>query len=297
PFPIAEKARNRRTCSRHLGRRCGCFASCRSNAHRSIRDGGLHPTSPRGPLDCSPLFDACLAGRSLPWTFGNGDSTLSPSNSLPRSCTGHGDGGFLCAPLFVETQRPLFAARHRGLLGICGRGCWNLERGTDLLKPRGRSSHRRTRPEYACFDNFGGLRGAQMADPLNTESATAAEGTSKAKGPLARVIDGLLWVTVIGVLFFAFIPRKSGPSLGPAAVISALPIVGTVGESRAIPGALERPLLIEAFASWCGACRRQSGLMGDLAEAQEQGKLDVLAISVDRNAQKALQAKESWPIP
>lgn len=136
-----------------------------------------------------------------------------------------------------------------------------------------------------------------MADPLNTESAPAAEGTSKAKGPLARVTDGLLWVTVIGVLFFAFIPRKSGPSLGPAAVISALPIVGTAGESRAIPGALERPLLIEAFASWCGACRRQSGLMGDLAEAQEQGKLDVLAISVDRNAQKALQAKESWPIP
>jgi thiol-disulfide isomerase/thioredoxin len=124
-----------------------------------------------------------------------------------------------------------------------------------------------------------------------------SERPSKAKGPLSRFLDALLWITVIGVLFFAFIPRKSGPALGPAVSISALPLVGATGETRSIPGELKRPLLIEAFASWCGACRRQSGLMSDLASAQDQGQLDVIAVSVDQNVQKALHAKKSWPIP
>jgi thiol-disulfide isomerase/thioredoxin len=56
-------------------------------------------------------------------------------------------------------------------------------------------------------------------------------------------------------------------------------------------------LLIEAFASWCGACRRQSGLMSDLADARNQGQLDVIAVSVDQNVQNARKAKNSWPIP
>lgn len=127
--------------------------------------------------------------------------------------------------------------------------------------------------------------------------ALPSDAPSRAKSPLSRVLDGALWVTVVGILFFAFIPRKSGPSLGPAVTISALPLVGAPGETLLIPGELKRPLLIEAFASWCGACRRQSGLLSDLADAQNQGHLDVVAVSVDQSVQRALQAKKSWPIP
>lgn len=121
----------------------------------------------------------------------------------------------------------------------------------------------------------------------------------KGRSTLSKWIDGALWVAVIAVLFFAVIPRRSGPDLGPALEISALPVVGDEGngEARDLPGDLKRPLLIEAFASWCGVCRRQSGLMDDMAEAQKEGKLDVVAVSVDRNARQALEAKNSWPIP
>jgi thiol-disulfide isomerase/thioredoxin len=155
--------------------------------------------------------------------------------------------------------------------------------------------------------NDGGLTEGEVFMP-NSEEEPASPLEERNSDPpkekreqslLSKIIDGVLWALVVGVLFLAVMPRNSGPKLGPAASIGELPLVsnGAPGETRKVPGSLERPLLIEAFASWCGACRRQSGLMGDLAEAQKAGKLDVLAVSVDRSAKKALEAKNSWPIP
>ncbi len=120
-----------------------------------------------------------------------------------------------------------------------------------------------------------------------------------------RATDIVIWLAVAAALVLAFMPRSSGPQEGKPAPAMELPVVGVQGRSaqfgerpelRGVPGALERPLLIEAFASWCGACRRTSGTLEDLRPAQDAGKLDVLAISVDDNARKALQAKTSWPI-
>src|SRR5690606_10902823 len=120
-----------------------------------------------------------------------------------------------------------------------------------------------------------------------------------------RATDIVIWLAVAGALILAFMPRSSGPQEGKPAPTHELPLVEVKSrgaqfdqrpEMRSIPGTLERPLLIEAFASWCGACRRTSGTLEELRPAQAAGKLDVVAISVDDDARKALQAKTSWPL-
>jgi thiol-disulfide isomerase/thioredoxin len=130
-------------------------------------------------------------------------------------------------------------------------------------------------------------------DPSSSEAPP--QGARKI---ISRIIDIALWLAVLGVLSLALFPKKSGPEIGRDAVAHVLPVVGDASaSSRTIPGKLERPLLIEAFASWCGACQRTSGILSDLKGAQDEGKLDVVAVSVDDNIQKALSAKNGWQIP
>lgn len=129
------------------------------------------------------------------------------------------------------------------------------------------------------------------------ESGTPSK-PPEARRKLSRLVDAVLFVAILGVLVLALFPKKSGPSVGEPAAVLTLATVGNLSEdSRVLAGDLQRPLLIEAFASWCGACRRNASLLGDLSEAQEQGQLDVVAVSVDESPEQALAAKQSWPIP
>ena len=132
-------------------------------------------------------------------------------------------------------------------------------------------------------------------------SVTPGEGGSptepqKARSKLSRLIDAVLFIAILGVLVLALFPRKSGPSVGEPAAVLTLNTVGATEKSQTLAAELQRPLLIEAFASWCGACRRNAGLLGDLSDAQKQGRLDVVAVSVDESPEQALAAKQSWPI-
>lgn len=110
------------------------------------------------------------------------------------------------------------------------------------------------------------------------------------------MVDIALWAAVLGVITLAILPKNSGPDVGQPASSLELPLVGHPGHTRILPGDGSRPLLIEAFASWCGACRRNSGILNDLNAAQEEGRLDVVAVSVDDHERKALEAKNQWPI-
>lgn len=139
-----------------------------------------------------------------------------------------------------------------------------------------------------------------MAEPVNPSEPPSQEKTapSRARIWLSRGVDIALWAAVAGVLALAIAPKNSGPGVGTEATPHELALVGSSTGHRTvtIPGKLERPLLIEAFASWCGACRRNAGVLSDLAPAQKAGKLDVLAVSVDDDAADALVAKNEWPI-
>lgn len=120
---------------------------------------------------------------------------------------------------------------------------------------------------------------------------------SRGRRLFSKAVDIALWIVVLGVVVLAMMPNKSGPQLGTPAASVALPSVGGTAEVRHLPGELKRPLLIEAFASWCGACRRNAGVLDDLRGARAEGRLDVIAVSVDDSPRKALAAKNEWPIP
>jgi len=131
-----------------------------------------------------------------------------------------------------------------------------------------------------------------MADPVSLDSE---KKEPQPKSLMQRVIDGALLLVVVGALAVAVLPKSSGPNVGQPASIHELAVVGS-GKTQTLPGKLERPLLIEAFASWCGACKRTSGTLADLNNAVDAGKLDVVAVSVDDSEAAALSAKRSWPI-
>lgn len=124
-----------------------------------------------------------------------------------------------------------------------------------------------------------------MVDSLSSSSPKPSR--------LGKWLDYLLWGAGIAILVIALWPKDSGPSVGAPASSFELPLVGAQG-SFSHEGPRDKPLLVEAFASWCGACRRSNGLISSLGEANEQ--LDVVAVSVDDNPAAALNAKRSWPI-
>ncbi len=115
------------------------------------------------------------------------------------------------------------------------------------------------------------------------------------KSFLKKLLDSALWIAAIVVVGLALWPKDSGPEPGSPSAHFELPIVGST-ETFSHSGARKRPLLIKAFASWCSACKRSASSLPALAEAARKGKLDVVAVSVDDKAQKALAAKKNWPI-
>lgn len=132
-------------------------------------------------------------------------------------------------------------------------------------------------------------------DANNSEQKEQAQAAPQPRGRFSRIADWLIWAAVAAALVLAFMPRSSGPQEGLPAPAQVLPRVGAEGNFQ-LPGELQRPLLIEAFASWCSACRRTSGTLHDLRAAEKAGRLDVVAVSVDDRAEQALAAKKSWPI-
>lgn len=128
-------------------------------------------------------------------------------------------------------------------------------------------------------------------------------------------MDRGFWALAILAIGYAVWPKSSGPGVGKPAPILELPVVahpvdvlsrGAPGNatSEVAPGETHRlaadgtkPLLIEAFASWCGACRNSNSHASALREAEARGRIDVVAVSVDDDIESARQARDSWPIP
>lgn len=116
------------------------------------------------------------------------------------------------------------------------------------------------------------------------------------KSRLSKVLDGALWLGATLIIVAALWPKQSGPGTGTTGAAFSLPLVGESG-NFVYAQPRDKPLLIEAFASWCGSCRRSAGILSSVHEAEAAGKLDIVAVSVDDDPSAALQAKRTWPIP
>lgn len=112
---------------------------------------------------------------------------------------------------------------------------------------------------------------------------------------MSKWVERVLWVAALGVLLKLAWPARSGMEVGSEAPTMTLRRVNAAG-SMQLGGPRDKPLLIEVFASWCGACRSANPSLSPLTRAAEQGRLDVVAVSVDDFAEAAANAARTWPI-
>ncbi|HEX6272416.1 MAG TPA: TlpA disulfide reductase family protein [Polyangiaceae bacterium] len=111
----------------------------------------------------------------------------------------------------------------------------------------------------------------------------------------SRYFDYVIWAGLgVGLLYFMH-ARASGPEEGSTAAPFELDLAHGAGKFK-LADQRGKPVVMEVFASWCGACKRATP---GLAEAyREHGdKATFIAVSVDDRREDALAAKNGWGIP
>ncbi len=111
----------------------------------------------------------------------------------------------------------------------------------------------------------------------------------------SRAIDWIVWAAIAAVIVVLVRRRSSGPAEGTRAAHIDLPLVGAEGRFD-LAQVRGKPVVLEVFASWCGACRRSAPV---LAEAYQTHKANAefIGVSIDESPVEALKAKERWGIP
>lgn len=112
---------------------------------------------------------------------------------------------------------------------------------------------------------------------------------------LSRYVDYAIFgaLAVAGVMLF--VSRSGGPDVGSQAADFELSHVDGEGSFKLADQRGKR-VVLEVFASWCGACRR---VTPELAALHRERGDDVVfvGVSVDDSKERARAAKERWGIP
>lgn len=107
----------------------------------------------------------------------------------------------------------------------------------------------------------------------------------------------LIALVTLGLAFYWFGRRSSGPEAGaPAKDFSLVVVAGTSGRVS-LADLRGRPALIEVVASWCGVCRRAAPVLAAAAQAPRQREVRFLAVSVDDDPSVARALAREWHIP
>lgn len=116
------------------------------------------------------------------------------------------------------------------------------------------------------------------------------------KLPFSRILDVLLYAGV-AALAILFVSRKlSGPDEGKPAALFDLPLVDSPTRFR-LAEHRGKPVLVEVFASWCGACRRAAPALREAWQRHGSGSVAFVGVSVDADASSAARVKREWGIP
>lgn len=105
-----------------------------------------------------------------------------------------------------------------------------------------------------------------------------------------------LFFAVAVVLAMLVFPRRSGPTVGEPAKAFELPLVNR--DARfALSDAKGQPVLVEAFASWCAACRSAAPTLAAAAQATRARPVRFIGVSLDDSPEQARRAAQDWRIP
>jgi thiol-disulfide isomerase/thioredoxin len=112
---------------------------------------------------------------------------------------------------------------------------------------------------------------------------------------LSRFVDYGIWVALAVGLLYLFHARSSGPDEGTLATPFELALANRDGTFR-LADQKGKPVVMEVFASWCGACRRATPALAE-AYRDHGDKATFIGVSVDHKLEDIVAAKDEWGIP
>jgi cytochrome c biogenesis protein CcmG, thiol:disulfide interchange protein DsbE len=117
------------------------------------------------------------------------------------------------------------------------------------------------------------------------------------KFSLSRLFDWILYAA-LAAMAVVFVTRKmSGPDEGEPAARFDLPVVGASGSRFRLDEHRGKPVLVEVFASWCGACRRAAPAVADAYQKHGRDRVAFIGVSLDGSLADAQRVKREWEIP
>lgn len=127
---------------------------------------------------------------------------------------------------------------------------------------------------------------------MNTSSdAQPGKGRSK----LSKAVDWAMYAGVAGLLGVLVSRGTSGPREGTTAKPFQLPLADGSGVFR-LDEQRGKPVLMEVFASWCGACQHAAPMVDDVYREAAKSGVVFVGVSVDSDVKDAKRVQESWPI-
>jgi thiol-disulfide isomerase/thioredoxin len=109
---------------------------------------------------------------------------------------------------------------------------------------------------------------------------------------LGKVVVGLTILVVI----FRIVRPQSGPTEGSRAKALDLPwVTGAAGrlQSRDLEGSV---VVIEAFAGWCGTCKRSTPELNRVASGKRRQPARFIGVSLDSSADEARRTVGTWKL-
>ena len=112
----------------------------------------------------------------------------------------------------------------------------------------------------------------------------------------SRAIDWIVWIAIAVAVVVLVRRRSSGPTEGTRAPRIDLALVGAEGRFD-LDKVKGKPVVLEVFASWCGACRRSAPVLAEAFRTHSRNEVEFLGVSIDDSMDAAARAKEHWGIP
>jgi thiol-disulfide isomerase/thioredoxin len=89
---------------------------------------------------------------------------------------------------------------------------------------------------------------------------------------------------------------NQGPKEGTVAQPFDLQLVGGGGQFR-LEEQRGKPVLMEVFASWCGACENAAPMLQQVHRDAQQAGVVMVGVSIDDDVNDARGVQKDWPIP
>ncbi len=106
-----------------------------------------------------------------------------------------------------------------------------------------------------------------------------------------------LVVLAVGLVIYYVTAPSSGPEVGTVAHDFDLALTSGAGKRFRLSDHQGTPVLVEAFASWCRACRNATPILVEAARAERAREVRFVAVGVNDSPDDASRAARSWGIP